>query len=59
MDFEVVVGWEEGNGGFEGGIVEDAIGDLVLDETLRRWLLIPAANLKRGNRFVLVPRLLL
>lgn len=59
MDFEIVVGWEEGDGGVEGGIVEDGIGDLILDKTLRRRLSIAVANLERRNRSVLVSRLLL
>lgn len=32
MDLEVVVGGEEGDGGSEGGVGGDGVGDLVLDE---------------------------
>ena len=34
VDLEVVVGGEEGDGGVEGWVVEDGIGDLALHEAL-------------------------
>lgn len=45
VDLEIVVGWEEGDGGVERGVVEEGVGDLVLHEALgsrfwRRLLLL-------------------
>lgn len=47
MDFEIVVGRKKGNGGVEGGVVEDRVRDLVLDETLRGWFRVVGVSLKR------------
>lgn len=39
MYLEVVVGWEEGDGGGEGGVGGDGVWDLVLDESFW-WLAV-------------------
>ena len=47
VDLEVVVVRENGDGGVEGGVVEDGIGDLVLHKPLRRWLWLSLLHLHR------------
>lgn len=51
VDLEVVVGGEEGDGGVEGGIVEDGTRDLVLNETFRHRFPVTVAYLERQNGF--------
>ena len=47
VDLEVVVVRENGDGGVEGRVVEDGIGDLVLHKPLRRWLWLSLLHLHR------------
>ncbi|RYR72840.1 hypothetical protein Ahy_A02g007059 [Arachis hypogaea] len=47
VDLKVVVVKENGDGGVEGRVVEEGIGDLVLQKPLRRWLWLSLLHLHR------------